>query len=92
MTTYNRAGHDESPCRGHGICAYTLQHAHLELSILSLDGIGLEVLDLCAPIQVSAMVKSVPLRLLDLRLDAGLCGLGVGGIAHVDRLQSRVSL
>lgn len=43
VETHNGAGHNESPKGRHGICSDGLEDRHVVLSILGLNGVGLEV-------------------------------------------------
>jgi hypothetical protein len=68
---YNGAGHDESPESGHGVLAESLEHAHVVLEVLGLDGILLQV-------GVAGLLIDVGV------LDGGVVPLHLGGARLFD--------
>ena len=46
-SAYDSARHDKRPERCHGVCLDSLQHCHVVLHILSLNGTGLVFLGQC---------------------------------------------
>jgi hypothetical protein len=81
-SAYNCAGHDEGPQGGHGIGIDGLEHAHLVLGILCLDGAGL--VDALLLVGEGAIVDMGD---ADGALELGLC-LGLDSSTHVWLVQS----
>lgn len=76
---YNGAGHGKGPKRSHGVSSNGLEHTHVVLQVLCLDGIP--------PLGIDRLLLGSKCLVLDivgmLNLVAALGRLCIGGVAHV---------